>query len=768
MSDACEQYREQVLIAVVPLFPFVPIPGITLPFEYVVPFCPTASQALEMAKEQNCYFALSRFLPILNQVVTAMKIDEKSTGGVILRGFQRLRIVDILSDGDDDYVIAEAESVDFLRGVVRRLSPTQRILAKTTQGLCAQLNKIAPVFREVSLELPEFLEVFADQIAGDIIIYLMQQKRLNELFPVPHQEAYLEEPDVNRRIKFLQETIKDIELALKGENGEVNSAVVTGKTPHAEWQERIANLELPEEINKKVMAEVNRLKYLQVGHHEYEVVMKYLELVDSVPWNKVTEDNLDIDRAREILENDHAYLEKQKQRILEYLSVKKLKPDYGAQILCFIGPPGTGKTSLGQSIARALGRKFVRRSLGGMHDETEIRGHRRTYVGALPGQIIQGLIDAGVNNPVFMLDEIDKVGNVTGISGNPMSALLEVLDPKQNYAFRDNCLDLPFDLSKVLFVATGNNPELIHPALLDRMEIIPTEAYTTLEKLHIAQKYLLPAQIAAVGLMPEQVAVDSDAMEDIARFYTQETGVRQMEREIATLCRRVAVEVARGNAGPHEITADNLQKFLGVRKYIENHLEENLPPGVAIGLAVSALGEGHILYIEAKECPLKFVGPETKGMLCTGSLRDVMSESALVARTRVAAYLSQLPDVNEKGIHLHIPSGAVPKDGPSAGVAIAVALASLLKNESVKEKIAFTGEITLRGAVLPVGGIKQKVIGAKIAGIKEVVMPAENEKDFAEVHPDFKSGLAVYFVKTIEEVFDIAFKKKGKKERKKR
>ena len=772
MISVSEQHREQVLIMVAPRFPFAPIPGLIFPFEAIVVTCPSAGQVLEMAKEQNCYLALSHGMPILNQIVTGLAINEKATAGVFLRGERRLKIVDILSDAGDGYVVAEAEYADFYsRSTSKPLNEVQRILLKTTQGLCAELSKIAkaPIFRETTFGSFDFLGVFADQASGDIIIYLVQQRRLEAFFSIVDQEIFLGELNINRRVRILQEIIKEIIEVLKGTKGEVNSAVAAEKDSYTEWQEKIAELHLPEDVNKKVMAEVNRLRYLQPGHHEYGGVIKYLEMIESVPWNKATQDNLDIDAAQKILENDHAYLEKQKQRILEYLSVKKLKPDYGEQILCFIGPPGTGKTSLGQSIARALGRKFVRRSLGGMHDETEIRGHRRTYVGALPGQIIQGLIDAGVNNPVFMLDEIDKVGNVTGISGNPMSALLEVLDPKQNYSFRDNYLDLPFDLSNVLFIATGNAAETIHPALFDRMEVIPTEAYTTLEKMHIAQKHLLPAQIVAVGLNAEQIVITPDAMENIARFYTQETGVRQMEREIATLCRRVAVEVARGDNGPHEITAENLHQFLGIRKYSERCLEANLPPGVAIGLAVSSLGEGHILYIEAKECPLKFVGPETKGMLCTGSLRDVMFESALVARTRVAAYLSHLSNaIDETGIHLHIPSGAVPKDGPSAGVAIAVALVSLLKNEPVKEKIAFTGEITLRGAVLPVGGIKQKVIGAKIAGIKEVVMPADNEKDFDEVHPDFKAGLKVYFVKNIEEVFDIAFAKKAKKERKKR
>lgn len=767
MAKACEQHREQVLIMLAPLFPFVPIPGLIFPFEAVARTCPAASQVLKMAKEQNCYLALSRALPILGQIVTGMAINDKATAGVDLRGDRRLKIVDILNDAEDGYIVAEAEYVDYLPCKIKPLSAAQRILMKTTQGLCAQLNQTAPVFRKTTFGSCDFLEAFVDQVAGDIIVYSVHHRRVNELFPALDQENFLAETDVNRRVRILQAIINDMIAMFKGKKGEGDSAVAAEKDPYTEWRDKIAELRLPEKAFNEVMTEVNKLRYLQPGHHEYEVTRNYLELVYSLPWNKSTQDNLDIDEVGRILDEDHAFLEKPKERIKEFLSVKKLRPNYNGQILCFIGPPGTGKTSIGRSIARAMGREFVRLSLGGLNDEAQIRGHRRTYVGALPGQIIQGLREAGVNNPVFVLDEIEKVGkNASGFHGNPEAALLEVLDPKQNHAFKDNYLGIPFDLSNVLFIATGNAAEGIHPALRDRMEIIYFDPYTTPEKLLIAKKHLSPAQIELTGLRPEQIIITDGALEHVARFYTMETGVRQMEREIATICRKVAVEVARGNNGPHEITAENLHSFLGVRKYSEVQLEENLPPGVAVGLAVSSLGEGQILYIEAAACPWQSVGAEMEGMLCTGLLEDTMLESALVARTLAGKHVcASGAEISEQGIHLHIPEGAVPKDGPSAGVAITVALASLFRKEPVGEKIAFTGEITLRGSVLRVGGIKQKVIGAKKAGIKEIVMPWDNQRDFAEVHPDFKAGLKVHFVKNIKEVFDIAFKKKGRKKR---
>jgi ATP-dependent Lon protease len=743
-----------------------------------------------LAFENNIYVAFSHHMQFVGEIITGMTVEKlESIDSFNLVARQRLRITEIL-ENFGMYRLVEAVPIDYLPGRERvcphapNADKEEAKLIDATKDLCEKVNKFFSVFSGEIFQKYNSLTAFSDLVAAQLISFLcsvaMNGARLvDRLFDISEQEMFLSELDIKQRNLILQRVIGRIIFTFEefySESAGTRIPVKRGGDgavgPYAEWQERMKKLNLPEEpveIRAKVDKAVEALKYLQPGHHEYEAVVKYLELVESVPWNKSTEDNLNIKQAGQILENDHAYLEKQKKRILEFLSVKKLKPNYGKQILCFIGPPGTGKTSLGRSIARAMGRKFVRRSLGGMHDESEIKGHRRTYIGALPGQIIQGLIDAGVNNPVFMLDEIDKVGNMTGLHGNPMFALLEALDPEQNFAFRDNCLDLPFDLSKVLFIATGNMVETIHPALLDRVEIVPTEAYTTPEKLHIAQKYLLPIQIDAVGLRPDQIIITPGALKDIARFYTNETGVRQMEREIASLCRQVAVKVAEGNYGPHEIAVDNLSQFLGVRKYLAEQLEGNLPPGVAIGLSVSSLGEGHILYIEAKGCSSRFAGPETKGMLCTGSLRDVMSESALVARTLVAAHFPKSSRADEKGIHLHIPSGAIPKDGPSAGMAIAVALFSLMTGKPVKEKIAFTGEITLRGAVLPVGGIKQKVIGAKVAGVEEIVMPAENEKDLEEVRPDFKSGLTINFVKKIEEVFAIAFgdailkKKRAKK-----
>ncbi|MGH7452545.1 MAG: endopeptidase La, partial [bacterium] len=475
------------------------------------------------------------------------------------------------------------------------------------------------------------------------------------------------------------------------------------------------------------------------------------------PWSKGTEDNLDVNIARQVLDDDHYDLEKVKKRILEYLAVRQLKADMKGPILCFVGPPGVGKTSLGRSIARALGRKFVRISLGGVHDEAEVRGHRRTYIGALPGRIIQGLKKAGSNNPIFMLDEIDKVG--ADYRGDPSSALLEVLDPEQNFSFSDHYLEVPFDLSKVMFIATANLEDPIHPALKDRMEVIELPGYTAEDKIRIAEKFLVPKQLEAHGLKPELLTFEKEAIEHIITSYTREAGVRNLEREIANVCRGVAKEVVEAKSGgetngaTHIVTKDDLHKYLGVVKYFSDVKERTRRTGVATGLAWTAVG-GDILFIEATKMRGK------GGLILTGSLGDVMKESAHAALSYIRSKAKQYEideDFFEKfDIHIHVPAGAIPKDGPSAGVTIFTALMSLLTDRTVTNDVAMTGEITLRGRVLPVGGIKDKVLAASRAGIRTVLLPKRNEKDLVDVPDDVREALDLRLVESLDQVLAAA------------
>ncbi len=556
--------------------------------------------------------------------------------------------------------------------------------------------------------------------------------------------------DKSQREYFLREQLKAIQKEL-GEKDERTAEI-------EELRQRMAQAKLPPEAMKEGERELDRLAKMPPAAAEYTVSRTYLDWLIELPWSVHTEDNLDISQAQKVLDEDHYDLEKVKKRILEYLSVRKLKADMKGPILCFVGPPGTGKTSVGKSIAKALGRKFIRISLGGVRDEAEIRGHRRTYVGALPGRIIQGVRKAGSNNPVFMLDEIDKLG--MDFRGDPSAALLEVLDPEQNYAFSDHYLDVAFDLSKVMFITTANILDPIPPALRDRMEVLDLPGYTEEEKLKIAKEFLVPKQVAAHGLSEKDIQFQEEALRRIALEYTREAGVRNLEREIAHICRGVARRVAEGQGALHIIKPDDVPSYLGPIKFFSEVAERTSEPGVATGLAWTPTG-GDILFVEASRMKGR------KGFSLTGQLGDVMKESAQAALSyvRAKAKALKIPEdfFDHSDIHIHVPAGAIPKDGPSAGVTMFTAITSLLTGRPVRSDVAMTGEITLRGLVLPVGGIKEKVLAAKRAGITTVILPKRNEKDLEEVPEQAKKDMKFHFVQRMDEVINLALQKKPKK-----
>jgi ATP-dependent Lon protease len=515
----------------------------------------------------------------------------------------------------------------------------------------------------------------------------------------------------------------------------------------AEYRAKVEAAGMPEAVRAQAAKQLDRLGHMHPDAAEASMLRTYLDWLVELPWSRATTDNLDIQAAERVLDDDHYDLEKVKTRILEYLAVRKLKEQMKGPILCFVGPPGVGKTSLGRSIARALGRKFARISLGGVRDEAEIRGHRRTYVGALPGKIVQGIHAAGSNNPVFMLDEIDKLG--ADYRGDPSAALLEVLDPEQNNSFTDHYLGVPFDLSKVLFIATANLMDPIPGPLKDRMEVIVIPGYTDDEKLHIAKKYLLPRQCAEHGLRPEEVRIPDPVLLRIINQYTREAGLRNLEREVATVCRKIARKVASGVAGPFTLTPRALEQYLGARKFYHEGEQEHSECGVATGLAWTQAG-GEVLYVETT------LMKGSKGLTLTGQLGDVMKESAQAAvsyaRSRAGA-LGVDPDFHAKNdIHIHVPAGAIPKDGPSAGITIATSLISALTNAPVNKDVAMTGEVTLRGRVLPIGGIKEKALAAHRAGIRTVILPAKNRADLDELPPKVRRKMRFVLVDTMDEV----------------
>jgi ATP-dependent Lon protease len=677
-----------------------------------------------------------------------------------LKPFLRARVEtqpDLEDQPDAELTALERNVQELFREVVAR-SPQ---LSDDLQTEAANTDSPARLADFVSSNLPslntmvrqELLETFSVRKRLEILINeLSKEKEVLELRTKIHDQVQ-EQVNQSQREFLLREQIKAIQKEL-GESED-------GQTEVEELRKKVEESGMSAEAKKECERELKRLAKMTPASAEYMVSRTYLEWMTALPWNKTSgtgEEQIDIAKAQEILDEDHYDLTKVKQRILDYFAVKKLQPGMKGPILCFVGPPGVGKTSLGKSIARALGRKFVRISLGGMHDEAEIRGHRRTYIGALPGQIIQGIKRAETMDPVLMLDEVDKLGR--DFRGDPSAALMEVLDPEQNSTFRDHYLDVPFDLSKVLFVATANWMDPIPEALRDRMEVLELAGYTEEEKIHIAKRFLIPRQTKEHGLvLGEQIEFTDESLHDLIHHYTREAGVRNLEREIATLVRKQARRIAEGKTDKLSVTPEVIREVLGIQKFrLEKEVEERVQkPGVSVGLVWTPVG-GDIVFIEAS----KMRGG--KQFTMTGHLGEVMQESMRAAlswvRSNSERYGIDADFFRKLDLHIHVPSGAVPKDGPSAGVAMVTALVSLLTGRPVRPRVAMTGEISLTGIVLPVGGIKEKVLGAKRAGIREVILPSENEPNVKEdLPPEILEGVKVHFVRTAEQALEIALGK---------
>ncbi|MGI9035052.1 MAG: endopeptidase La [Pyrinomonadaceae bacterium] len=592
---------------------------------------------------------------------------------------------------------------------------------------------------------------------------MLEAETVDELLSLAHQNLAREVEIMQIRTKIASEAQGEMDKAqrdyvlrqqMKAIQKELGEDESGEKAEAEQLRERLETADLPEEVSKEAMRELRRMEQLPQAAPDYHVIRTYLEYILELPWKKSSEEKLDLDEAQKILDEDHYGLEDIKERILESLAVVKLRPDSKSPIILFVGPPGVGKTSLGRSIARAMGREFDRISLGGVRDEAELRGHRRTYVGAMPGRIIQTLRRVGVNNPVLMLDEIDKMGN--DFRGDPASALLEILDPAQNNTFRDHYLDLPFDLSKVFFIATANQLGPIPAPLRDRMEIIQLAGYSDLEKLQIAKQYLVPRQIKENGLRENQLEITDDAINLLTTRYTREAGVRQLERTIGNLARKVALKVAQGDAEKVTVTAQDIKPYLGSPRFYPEEARKELPAGVATGMAWTEMG-GEVLFIEAT------LLPGSSGLILSGQLGDVMKESAQAARSYLWAHAKEFgidpKIIKENGVHVHVPAGAIPKDGPSAGVTMASAMASLYTGRKVRSNTAMTGEITLSGLVFPVGGIKEKVLAAHRAGIRRIILPSRNEADIEDIPEEVRRELEFIPAVRISDAVDAALEK---------
>ncbi len=766
------------IIPILPLFDVVLFPKMVLP---LIVMQEASIQLIDeaMSKDRiigavssNAKEAKSEYQPEdlysygTSAVILKMAKAEDNKAQLILQGLGRFKTEEYTQQ--NPYFKARISSLQpewkkdkEMEGLMANLTNQYARVVELSSGLTQELVSMAK-----SLEEPDTL---ADMITSTINSTTEEKQNILEILDIKtrlkkvtqmvnYQLEILEignkiqsqvkgDMEKQQREYYLRQQLKAIKEEL-GESDETTAEI-------EEYREKINEKNLPEAAAKEAERELNRLSRMHPSSAEYTVALTYLDWIIALPWHEKTEDSLDLDKARKILDHDHYGLEKAKKRILEYLAVRKLNPDIKGPILCFVGPPGTGKTSLGHSIARALGRKFIRISLGGVRDEAEIRGHRRTYVGAMPGRIIQGLRRAGTNNPVFMLDEIDKVGS--DFRGDPSSALLEVLDPEQNYTFEDHYLDVPYDLSSVMFITTANILDTIPSALRDRMEVLRLSGYPVEDKIKIASKYLLPRQREANGLKTDQIHFTRGAIKQIISGYTHEAGLRNLEREIAAVCRGVASQIASEEAESVKINIKNVTDYLGPIRFTNEEMKKRVTtPGVVMGLAWTEAG-GDILFIEA-------TAMKGKGNLTlTGQLGDVMKESARAALSYLRSNAKSL-GINETyfqeyDLHIHIPAGAIPKDGPSAGVTLLTALASILTNTTTYKDLAMTGEITLRGQVMPVGGVKEKILAAHRAGIKSIILPKWNEKDLEDVPENVKSAIEFHFVEKMRKVLKIALNK---------
>ena len=771
--------------------PIIPVPDDLVIFPYMPPVPPFPPHHVVLSGESitsavdEALIDGSRLLCIFkfhsDKDSADLKVEDFNTVGTqiyIIKCRKEDENVLFLAQGRARVQIEEVTQTDpFIKGRVRIIEEKEE---ETTVEVEALMRSAASLFQqivELSSRYQEEFSIIADNIdepgrLADYIAATLDLKsedkqilletisptdRLAQLVVSLTKELDLLELEskiqsdaqgvINQgqREYFLREQMK----AIQKELGETDDLLLEVE----EMREQIEKANMPEKVHVAAHKELNRLSKMHSASPESTVSRNYLDWLINLPWAISTQDHLDIAHAKQILDEDHYDLEKVKDRILEYLAVRMLKEDMKGPILCFVGPPGVGKTSLGASIARAMERKFVRISLGGVHDEAEIRGHRRTYIGSMPGRIIKSLRQVESNNPIFMLDEIDKLGS--DFRGDPAAALLEVLDPEQNFDFVDNYLEVPFDLSKVMFITTANQLHTIPPALLDRLEILELPGYTANEKLMIAKQYLIPRQLETHGIGEDALSIADDALYQVIDKYTREAGVRNLEREMGTICRKVARQIAEGKEKPTHVTIDDVPDYLGPTKFFSEIAERKEEIGVVTGMSATAYG-GEILFIEATS-----MTGEGK-LLLTGQLGDVMQESAQAALSYVKSQSEALhfdPDFFQKhDVHVHVPAGASPKDGPSAGITIATALASLATRHSVIPEVAMTGEITLRGRVLPIGGLKEKTLAAKQAGIKTVILPERNQKDLVEVPDDAKEGLEFIFVDHVDEVLARALK----------
>jgi len=776
MSDASRSY----LLPILPLKNTVAFPNVTIPISVERPLIVAAvEEALASEHKMVGVFAQR------DSEIDAPRAEDLFTIGtsaviqLIARFGQKMQII---INGMERVEIAGFEQVTpFLKARLKplQLSVTQGIEAEALQREVMDLagSYFALGHPEVQLDFSSFVPPGEDfmklvyplakllrlnldqeqallEAPGNIAVMTLLREYLNHEVQVLEVRKKIADQTQEKMSREQREYILRQQLqAIQNELGEGN----TPETELAEVRKRLELLSLPEGVSSEVKKELTRLEQIPHISPEYQVSRSHLDLVLELPWDTTTTDNLDLHNARQVLDEDHYDLKEIKERIIEQLAVMLLNPEAKAPILCFVGPPGVGKTSLGQSIARALGRKFEHFSLGGMHDEAELRGHRRTYIGAMPGRIIQALRRAGTRNPLLMLDEIDKLGR--DFRGDPAAALMEILDPAQNNTFRDNYLDLPFDLSKVFFITTANTTDSIPKPLLDRMELLRLSGYSDEEKIEIAHRYLFPRQRKEAGLSEERFLVSDETLIAIIGRYTREAGVRELERMLGRLARKVAVRCAEGLTEPVAVGRDDLAEMLGPERFFVEQLRRELPCGVATGLAWTESG-GDVLYVEAIELP------KGKKFLITGHLGEVMKESAMAANSYIISHGVPLGIKHPKeSVHIHVPAGAIPKDGPSAGVTMACALASLHTGHPARKDTAMTGEITLSGLVLPVGGIKEKILAARRAGITRVILPTKNRKDLVDLPKHVRTEMEFIFCERIEDVLQAAIpglKKDGK------